>query len=293
MIQDHDYFMNPLPKESLELIKRNMKIRDVLKKIYADYRSNLKPNPKDFETIFNEIFRYFFRPLETAILGTMQMILLLPTRKNMRLFEIYGDTLHAYEELLKSIKDHLELTMKAYEVFFAEPIKNVKDFMVDNELELHEFEIYRLVADYPYTITNRAIMHISKSFDSWERFSEAYFLFKGLMKETYMRAVSDFITAMKDGVFENYSDFANEFYSIAASHFDLLLKSDEYLEVQREMNSSLMDHIFHFRRFAEEVLENNPASPFATLNQIDEAYRRISDLRRKILELERRLETGP
>lgn len=38
------------------------------------------------------------------------------------------------------------------------------------------------------------------------------------------------------------------------------------------------------------MIENNPANPFATVSQIDEAYKRILDLRRKVSELERRIE---
>jgi hypothetical protein len=54
--------------------------------------------------------------------------------------------------------------------------------------------------------------------------------------------------------------------------------------------NTLFDHIYCLRRFLELFIENNPASPFATVSQIDEAYKRILDLKRKVSELENRIE---
>lgn len=216
------------------------------------------------------------------------------------MFETFSNTFQAYDNFLKSLRDHFQLTFSIFEkegytTLLTDSIKDsIKEFreLVEKygDLELYDFDRYKFVADYPYILTNRALKHISESFEAWERFGNDYFTFKDLMKRTYKKAVEEFVNTAKTKEFGSYSEFANEFYNITAKHFDELLRSEEYLKVQSSMNSNLMDHIYHFRRFAEEALENNPLNPFATVSQLDEAYKRITDLKRKILELEKKIE---
>lgn len=296
MLQGLSSIFGKVPKESYELLGRNIEIRKTLEKIYRDYKAGIEINTKDFDLVFNEIFRYFFRPLELAIIGARPLTFILPTRKNISLFETFSNTFQAYDDFLKSLRDHFQLTFSIFEkegytTLLTDSIKEFRELVEKyGDLELYDFDRYKFVADYPYILTNRALKHISESFEAWERFGNDYFTFKNLMKRTYKKAVEEFINTAKTKEFGSYSEFANEFYNIAAKHFDELLRSEEYLKVQSSMNSNLMDHIYHFRRFAEEALENNPLNPFATVSQLDEAYKRITDLKRKISELEKKIE---
>uniref|UniRef100_A0A7C3MA86 Uncharacterized protein n=1 Tax=Archaeoglobus fulgidus TaxID=2234 RepID=A0A7C3MA86_ARCFL len=290
MFLEFSQFIGRVPKESYDLLRRNIEIRKVLEKIYRDYKAGIEINPADFDFIFDEIFRYFFRPLELAIANTMLFSFLLPDRKNIRLLESFSEVFQTYDNFLKSLKDHLRLTFSIFE----------RDGMSSWVEEFEEFferykapEIYdfnRSLSEYFFALPNKALKHISESFEAWERFGGDYFNFKNLLMETYRSAVKEFINTAKTKKFESHSYFASEFYDTVARKFDDLLKSEEYLKVQNSMISNLMDHFYHFRKFAEEWLENTPLNPFATVSQIDEAYKRITDLRRKILELENKIE---
>lgn len=293
MLQELSSFFGKVPKESYELLRRNIELRNTLEKIYRSYKAGVTIDVEDFDPVFNEIFRFFFRPLELAIASAKPIALILPTQKNLSLFETFGNTLEAYSDFLESLKNHLQLAFGFFEKegYAKNVMKDLmKDAIAEFDSQLYDFGRYKLFADFPYILTNRALKHISKSFEAWERFGDDFFKFKNLMKTAYRNSVEEFINLANSKEFESYLEFANEFYSITAKHFDELLKSDEYLRTQNSMNSNLMDHLYHFRRFAEEVLEISPLNPLATISQIDEAYRRITDLKRKIMDLERKIE---
>lgn len=280
-----------VPKESFELLQRNLELRKRLEKVYRDYRNGFPMQIEDFNAIFNEIFRFFFRPLEITILLSKPLLLFLPTSRNLSLFEVSGETLQAYEEFLKSLKDHFELTAKLIEnkftgEFLEEFRSYIRHFKPESDFSVLD---YKIVADYPYILTNRALRHVSKSIEAWDGFSRDYAVFKELMLAAYRNAVEEFVEVAEKSKLKSYAEFSEKFYAICAKHFDALLSSEEYLRIRGRMNANLMDHIYHFRRFYEEILENSPISPFATISQIDEAYRRITDLKRRISELERRL----
>jgi len=95
-------FIGRVPKESYDLLRRNIEIRKVLEKIYRDYKAGIEINPADFDFIFDEIFRYFFRPLELAIANTMLFSFLLPDRKNIRLLESFSEVFQNFQILLQT-----------------------------------------------------------------------------------------------------------------------------------------------------------------------------------------------
>lgn len=288
-MQELNGLFGKIPKESFELLQRNIDLRQNLEKLYEEYKRGLSLRANDFDTIFNGIFRFFFRPLELSILASKPLMLLLPTAENLNLYEVTEETFKAYEDFLKSLKDHFDLTVKIFEQKFSNPfideIAHHFDFK-QSELKLGDLTF---MADYPYILTNRAIEHITASIDSWRRFTEDYSIFKSMMVATFRRAVEEFLEGLEEKRAESYAEFAARFYDVCAKHFDSLLASENYISVQRSMNSNLMDHLYHFRRFYEELLENSPANPFATVGQVDEAYKRITDLKRRVAEIERRL----
>ncbi len=289
--------LDRVPRESLELLSRNVKIRKNLETLYEMHRSGMEMRYNgEFEKIFNEIFRFFFRPIEIAIISAKQLRFFLPTRDNMELFESFAETFQAYEDFLLSLRSHIDLmrriTSESNPAFMqvAEEIARIFGKEADKILESTEIDGIKFVSDYPFLLSNRALRHIMKAFDCWEMFSRDYYVFKDLMKSTYITAVNEFVDIANSIQFESYTEFANTFYDKSAEHFDRLLKSKEYLDVQNSMTANLMDHFYHLRAFFEEFYENNIFNPFATISQIDEAYRRITDLRRKIDELESRIE---
>ncbi len=291
--------LDRVPRESLELLSRNVRIRKNLETLYEMHRSGMELRYNgEFEKIFNEIFRFFFRPIEIAVISAKQLRFFLPTKDNVELFESFAETFQAYEDFLLSVKSHIDLTKRimsetAHPAFIqiAEEISRALGGReVDRIFGDAEIDGLKFVSDYPFLLSNKALRHITKAFDCWEKFSKDYYVFKDLMKVTYITAVNEFADIANSTFFESYQDFANTFYSKAAEHFDRLLRSKEYLDVQSSMTSNLMDHFYHLRTFFEEFYENNLFNPFATLSQMDEAYRRIMDLRRKVDDLERKLE---
>ncbi len=291
--------LDRVPRESLELLSRNVKIREYLKNLYEIHVSGMELRYNgEFEKIFNEIFRFFFRPIEIAVISARQLKFFLPTKDNVELFENFAETFQTYEDFLLSLRSHIDLTKRiiseasppAFTQLAEEISKILRKSEVDEIFKNVEIDGAKFISDYPFLLSNRALRHITKAFDCWEKFSRDYYVFKDLMKVTYITAVNEFADIANSRHFEEYSEFANTFYSKAAEHFDKLLKSKEYLDVQSSMTANLMDHFYYLRTFFEEFYENNMFNPFATISQVDEAYRRIVDLRRRVDELEERLE---
>jgi hypothetical protein len=85
-----------------------------------------------------------------------------------------------------------------------------------------------------------------------------------------------------------FENFLSICLATLKEHFDLLLKSDLYVETQAKMLHSFMDTLKYLRDFWESLLMANPALPFVCRTEIDTFYQRVNELRRKINVLERR-----
>ncbi|HAG08737.1 MAG TPA: hypothetical protein DCK87_04130 [Desulfotomaculum sp.] len=85
-----------------------------------------------------------------------------------------------------------------------------------------------------------------------------------------------------------FENFLSICLATLKEHFDLLLKSDLYVETQAKMLHSFMDTLKYLRDFWESLLMDNPALPFVCRTEIDTFYQRVNELRRKINVLERR-----
>ncbi len=286
-----------VPKESIEILLRNVRIREVLENVWKRYRAGMKLEyDSGFDRVFEEVFRLFFRPLELAISGMKKVRLFLPPPDVGKLYDIQLEMVEGYKDLSESLALHLELTvdmLKKYAV--PEGVKNLIDAVMKsyidtlNELSLFEIRDIEIGSEALFAFTGRTFEYLRNFLKNWNEFVDLYYEFRTMMKDTYRGAVEEFIRNLEFVEFENFQEFMNALFDVIAAKFDELLKSEGYLDVQARMVGSLMDYFYYYRRFCEEILENNPANPVATVSQIDEAYRRITDLRRKIAELERRV----
>ncbi|MEM2727210.1 MAG: poly(R)-hydroxyalkanoic acid synthase subunit PhaE [Archaeoglobaceae archaeon] len=278
-----------LPKESFELFIRNLSVRDYLEGIWRLYEINRKLDYlKEFDGIFEELFRFFFRPFELLMFNERMIRNIIPIQ------EIFAqrDVVSAYTDFLESVISHMKLTFQ----LFSEPVYPqklpVEKFFEDWRNLLRKFETSGeiLMHDYPFALPENAKNYLLDCFTHWKEFVECYEIYKKLIRDAYRRAVDRLLNMANSTGFQSFERFRDVFQDCLAKEFDILLKSEEYLEVQGRLMNTLFDHIYCLRRFLELMIENNPASPFATVSQIDEAYKRILDLKRKVLELEKRIE---
>ena len=281
------------PKESFELLLRNMRIRGVLEKLYAKHSSGMTLSyDENFDTIFEEFFRFFFRPLEIAVQGARQMSFIFLFFEPELISNQY-ELIQAYVEFLRAWYSHMKLTA---EIMLGRTVpRAVKDVVGEFARRYRErIERYRIrpmveISEYPLLYPKSVFVNFDKSVKSWEEFSRAFEEYRDMIKGTYVSAAEKFIELANSKKFEDYQSFASSFFEKEAKAFDELLKRDDYLDVQRRMLGSLMDYITYFRSFLEEILTSNPVNPFATVSLLDEAFKRITDLRRKVRELERRV----
>lgn len=275
-----------LPKESFELILRNMTVRDYLRRIWDHYKSYGKLEAQDFDKMFEELFRFFFRPFELILFNEKIVRSIIPLQ------DIFTsvDLVSAYSEFMDSFFNHMKLTFQ----LFSEPLieKTLPEKFIDEWREyLRRFETIREIPhDFPFALPENAKNYLMDCLFHWNEFFTYYAKYRDLMRASFRRAVEMFCDFVRGAELRNFEDFRDTLQNFLAKSFDSLLKSKEYLELQEKLFNELFDHIYCLRRFLELLIENNPASPFATVSQIDEAYKRILDLRRKISELEKRIE---
>ncbi|MEM2977665.1 MAG: hypothetical protein QXM46_00030 [Candidatus Hadarchaeales archaeon] len=287
------------PKESFELLLRNLKIREHLRILHAKHVAGLKLSyDGNFDGIFEEFFRFFFRPLETAVHGARQLRFLF-FMFDFGLMESQNETFRAYSDFLKSWLDHLRLTSELMlgRVLPASTVDVFREFIrtYRDKIESPRMDFSGYPVEYPFLLPKSVLTNLEKSVEHWEKFSEAFREYRKIIKETYVRAAERFIEEANRSRFEEYQTFAGAFSNFEAQAFDEVLKSEAYLRVQRSMLDNLMDYIYFYRRFSEEMLESNPMNPFATVSMLDEAFKRILELKRRVSELEKkvsRLERG-
>jgi len=281
------------PKESFELLLRNLRIRDYLQNLHAKHLSGLQLSyEENFDRIFEEFFRFFFRPLETAVQGARQLRFLF-FAFDLGLLETQSEVLRSYSDFLRSWFDHLRLMseMVLGRILPTSTVDVIREFLgaYRERLEAKGMDLAEYPAEYPFLLPKSVFQNLERSVEHWESFSQAFKEYRGLIKETYAEAAGRFIAEANQRRLEKYEEFAGAFFGLEAQAFDELLKSPRYLEVQKSMMENMMDYIYHYRRFCEDMLESNPMNPFATVSMMDEAFRRILDLKRKVSELERRI----
>lgn len=276
-----------LPKESFELILRNIAVRDHLKQIWDNYMTYGRLEAQSFDKMFEELFRFFFRSFELILFNERVVRSIVPLQDILT----SRDLVSAYGEFMDSLLDHMKLTFQ----LFSEPLfgKTLPEKFIEEWREyLRRFETIREIPyDLPFALPENAKNYLIDCLLHWNGFLDYYAKYRELMRASFRRAVEGVCNLFKGSEPKTFEDFRNAVQNFLAKEFDSLLKSKEYLELQEKLFNELFDHIYCLRRFLELLIENNPASPFATVSQIDEAYKRILDLRRKISELEKRIES--
>uniref|UniRef100_A0A7C4WDN0 Poly(3-hydroxyalkanoate) polymerase subunit PhaE n=2 Tax=Geoglobus ahangari TaxID=113653 RepID=A0A7C4WDN0_9EURY len=298
MIADEELIelFKTIPKESFELILRNIKIKRLLENLYNKHRDGLELTYNEqFDEIFEEMFRFFFRPLEMAISGAKMLESLFILSKPLNFTKIQSELLDSYLELMKSLYDHMRLTWEIWLGLAPKDLENPAEKFIDLYSERiknyrREFTETELPVEILFVFPKKVFERFENAIESWSEFSSFFKRFRELVKDAYTKGVESFIKIANSNRFENYNDFVSTFFSEEAKVFDELLVSKEYLETQKNMLKNLMDYIYNYRMFFEEIAMSNPLNPFATISLLDKAFERIYDLRRKIRELEKRVE---
>ncbi len=279
-----------LPKESFELILRNLQIRQKLEMLWERYNEK-EISSDDFEEIFNEIFRLFFRPLESMLqIGKSIKFFFL----NEKLFtRIQENLLNAYMDFIKAWIQHVRTLSRIYDDEIEEPIESfieAWESYLEEYSEVEYSDILSYTKELPFLIPKETSEYLFRSIESWFSFEKNFQEYKDILLYIYRKAIHNFLNVINERRVESFDQFAAVFAEFVAKEFDYVLKSDEYLRIQSRMINSLMDYIYNARRYMESIFENSPLNPFATVNQLDEAYKRITDLKRKVRELEKRIE---
>ncbi|MCS7122233.1 MAG: hypothetical protein NZ895_06520 [Archaeoglobaceae archaeon] len=278
------------PKESFELLLRNLRIRDYLQNLYYKHSLGLKLfYDENFDRIFDEFFKFFFRPLELAVYGIRSLRFLFYSF-DVEFLETQNEVSRALNDFIISWFEHLKLTS---EIFLGRTVTGPSD-LLRYFIKMYKERFERiprvdLSPDYPFIFPKSVFEKIEKSTEHWQKFSDDFLKYKGTIKETYVKAAEKFIEVANSKTFGSYQEFSNTFSEIEAKAFDELLKSKEYLDLQKNMLENLMDYIYYYRSFLEELLISNPVNPFATISMIDEAFKRITDLKRRVSELEKKV----
>lgn len=275
-----------LPKESFELILRNLAAREYLKRIWEQYSTLGKLDYlEDFDKIFEELFRFFLRPFELIIFNERVIRSIFPLQDLITT----RDVVSAYTDFVESLTSHMRLTLQ----LLSQPVpKTPFDRFIEDWLDFaKKFEFQTAFPqDLPFALPADAKNYLIDCMKHWGDFVSDYEKYREMLRKAFRRSIENFCDFLSRSNVKSFDEFKNLLQDFLAKEFDVLLKSEEYLDLQQRLFDALFDHIYYLRRFFELILENNPASPFATVSQLDEAYKRIMDLRRKIAELEKRLE---
>jgi hypothetical protein len=199
------------------------------------------------------------------------------------------DVVSAYTDFVESLTSHMRLTLQ----LLSQPVpKTPFDRFIEDWLDFaKKFEFQTAFPqDLPFALPADAKNYLIDCMKHWGDFVSDYEKYREMLRKAFRRSIENFCDFLSRSNVKSFDEFKNLLQDFLAKEFDVLLKSEEYLDLQQRLFDALFDHIYCLRRFFELMLENNPASPFATVSQLDEAYKRIMDLRRKIAELEKRLE---
>ncbi|MCX8204057.1 MAG: hypothetical protein N3H31_00065 [Candidatus Nezhaarchaeota archaeon] len=293
--QELTELLKKVPKESFELLVRNLRIRDYLGSLYEKHSSGLAISyDKAFEELFGNFLSPLLRPLEAAIYGVRQLAIMLNSFLDPELVGAQSEIARAYVGLIKSWLEHLKITMN---IFLGEvapsPISGVVEgFLKSYREKVSEYMLTAtryLVSGSFFLLPKEFFTNLEKAVKRWEEFLKAFENYRGLLRGAYVKAAEVFIEKANVSKFSNYQEFAEAFLNLEAQAFDEVLASPSYVEAQKLLVESLMDYVRCCRELFEEALTSNPASPFATISLLDEAFRRITDLKRRVREVERRL----
>ncbi|RLI81351.1 hypothetical protein DRP07_07530 [Archaeoglobales archaeon] len=284
-----------LPKESFELFLRNLNIRRYVENLWENYKRGRLEYDENFDKIFREIFEIFFRPIELLISGYRFVFGFIRTPN---VFEIEGrrELMKAYNEFINSYFKHLELLFNSYlNLFLPEISRNAVDTFIlswQNTFQRYfdTFTEWNTLTESPFVIPKKGSEALLKCLEYFNKFKVEFSRFKQLVEESYMISALNFIEHANSNEIESFNEFITIFSKIVSEEFDEVLASEEYLKIQSGMLENMMMYVKYARKHLEIILESNPLNPLATQSELDEAYKRIHDLKRKVRELEKRIE---
>lgn len=294
-----------VPKTSFELLLRNLKIRDSLKGLYEKHSSGLPLSyDEGFEGLFNDFLGMMFRPLGIMAYGVRLLSSLLSHLLDyffspFLLFldrgaaEAREGVARECASFAKSWLEHLKTTT---DLLLGKAMPTVgstmEEFLRTYEKEVEEYvkEAIRYTLSGPLLPLPKAFFtNLEEAIRCWEGFAKAFEDYRRALKEAYVKAAEAFIEKANESRFNSYQEFIEAFLDLEAQAFDEVLTSPRFLEAQKLVVEGLMDYVRYCRALFEGVLTSNPANPFATVSLLDEAFRRITDLRRRIRKIEGRL----
>lgn len=291
-----------VPKASLELLLRNLKIRDSLKGLYEKHSSGLPLSyDEGFEGLFNDLLGMMLRPLGVVAYGVRPLSLLLSHLLDyfFLLFldrgaaEAREEVAREYAKFTKSWLEHLKITT---DLLLGKAMPTVGS-TVEELLRTYKKEVEEYVKEAVRYTLSGPLLPLPKAFFAnleevircWEGFAKAFEDYRRALKEAYVKAAEAFIEKANASRFNSYQEFIEAFLDLEAQAFDEVLTSPRFLEAQKLVVEGLMDYVRYCRALFEGVLTSNPANPFATVSLLDEAFRRITDLRGRVRKIEGRL----
>jgi len=269
-----------LPKESFELLLRNVVVREELFKAWKCYlNADLEKVEETVDKIFNEIFRVFFRQLE--------------------IFGINDLEENPFDEFLKSYIDFTTSILKIWGSFFEVEERNIIEEFLNQWMELSEkfnevlaFALKQEALKQLPFLSKDAVVAVYKAIESYEKLKKNWKEYRELLFNAWKESNTKFmyeLERIKTPEKMSFSDFVNIWTKNLSHVFDLVVKDERFVKVQSELLNALMDFL-KYKRIFNEVLAAYPSNPFALKSEIDEAYKRIHDLKREIRSLNERVE---
>lgn len=130
-----------------------------------------------------------------------------------------------------------------------------------------------------------------QSFAAWLDYQEASYEYQVMLADAWVKAFEELMRDMIDMAqqgqeMEGLRAFLNKWSATADGIFLEIFRSDAYVEVQSRLVNALMEYRIRQRAVTEKILELND---LPTRTEIDEAHRRIYELRKELKALKRQV----
>jgi class III poly(R)-hydroxyalkanoic acid synthase PhaE subunit len=131
-----------------------------------------------------------------------------------------------------------------------------------------------------------------KGFNAWVDSRRASFEYQVLLAETWTRAVEQFIRTLvalgeKGEPVQNLRQWLDLWIDVVEDAFTTLFRSDEYIRKQSQLVNSVMAYRLIERDLVDAFLKT---SHVPSRSELDEAHRRIYELRKEVKELKRTMQ---
>lgn len=157
----------------------------------------------------------------------------------------------------------------------------------------------RLLSAFPVlAIAKPALESQRKSLEAYTKMAKLWIDLQSTLYETWLEASARFSENMQRarekaqsaGTTISFQEFAKAWLDTFGDTYDTLLKSKEYVALQAELNSSIMDFIKHTRDAAEAFLGQFPTLPVPLKSEMDQVEKDLHSLSQEVTRLARKLE---